>query len=278
MAEKVCLVTGGTSGVGRATARGLARAGATVLLVSRVKERAESAAERMRAETGNARVHGLAADLSSPSSVRGFAEDVRRRYKALHVLSNNAAVFTLDRRMTPEGHEAILATNYLGHFLLTNLLLDALKAGAPARVITVSGFPRSLLGTRMRFDDLELEHGFNPVRATAQAALAKVLFTLELARRLEGSGVTANTFHPGLVRSGLPRHLPWYLRLPASFAMLFLREECDTSVFLALAPEVEAVSGQFFVGKKPAVFRPAYDLREAGARLWSESVKLTGLQ
>jgi NAD(P)-dependent dehydrogenase (short-subunit alcohol dehydrogenase family) len=277
MQQKVCLVTGGSSGVGKATARGLARAGAAVILVSRDRERAEHAARGMREETGNPRIEVLSADLSSLQSVRALAEEFRQRFAQLHVLSLNAATVTMDRRLTPEGHETILATNYLGHFLLTHLLLDALRAGAPSRVIAVSGHPRDIVRTRPRLDDLELERGFSPLRATAQAAVAKVLFTLELARRLEGTRVTANTFHPGLVRSGLPRHLPWYLKAPASLLMRFLREECDTSVFLALAPEVEGISGQFFIGRKPAPFRPAYDLREAGERLWAESVRLTGI-
>jgi NAD(P)-dependent dehydrogenase (short-subunit alcohol dehydrogenase family) len=276
MQEKVCLVTGGTSGVGKATAKGLARAGAVVVLVSHDRENAKRVAKEMREDTGNPSIEALTADLSSLSSVRALAADVHRRFRLLHVLSCNAATVTMDRSLTPEGHETILATNYLGHFLLVNLLMDALKAGAPSRVITVSGHPRSIAGTRLRLDDLELEHGFSPLRATAQAALAKVLFTFELARRLEGTGVTANTFHPGLVRSGLPRHLPWYLKAPASLLMRFLPEECDTSVFLALAPEVEGVTGRFFLARKPAPFRPAYDLRETGERLWQESVRLTG--
>ncbi len=277
MQEKVCLVTGGSSGVGKATAKGLARAGAVVVLVSRDRERAEQAARDLRQETGNSRVETLPADISSLRSVRTLAEEFSRRYGKLHVLSLNAATLTMNRRLTSEGHETIFATNYLGHFLLAYLLLDALKAGAPSRVIAVSGFPASLRGTRLSFDDLEMERGFNPVRATGQAALAKVLFMFELARRLQGTRVTANTFHPGLVRSGLPRHLPWYLKAPASVMMRFLREECDTSVFLALAPEVESVTGQFFVGRKPAAFRPPYDLQAAGERLWQESLRLAGI-
>jgi NAD(P)-dependent dehydrogenase (short-subunit alcohol dehydrogenase family) len=278
MSAKVCLVTGGTSGVGKSIARGLARSGATVILVSRDAARGAAAAEELRALAGHDRIEVMTADLSSMGSVRALADSVRRKYSALHVLSNNAALLTMTRRITPEGVDAIFATNYLGHFLLANLLIDLLKAGAPARVLTVSGQPGAIARIRPRFDDPPGERGWTPLNATVKAALAKVLFSRELARRLEGSGVTSNTFHPGLVRSGLVSHLPWYLRIPASVASAFFSVDSATGCFLAFSPEVEGVTGSFFSGRKAVPFKPPYDAREAALALWESSASLCGLR
>jgi NAD(P)-dependent dehydrogenase (short-subunit alcohol dehydrogenase family) len=183
----------------------------------------------------------------------------------------------LDRRVTRQGFEGIFATNYLGHFLLASLLLPMLKEGAPSRVITVSGHPSTIVGARLDFGNLMLERGYNPIRATLAAALARVLFSFELARRLEGTQVTANTFHPGLVRSGLAENLPWYLRLPSKLAMPLLGRDCKTGIWLATAPELEGVTGKFFVGRKAAGFEPRYDLAAEAARLWEESERLVGM-
>ncbi len=278
MSTKVCLVTGGTSGVGKSIAKGLARSGATVILVSRDAARGAAAAEELRAQAGHDRIEAMTADLSSMGSVRALADSVRRKYGALHVLSNNAALLTMTRRITPEGVEAIFATNYLGHFLLANLLIDLLKASAPARVLTVSGQPGAIVRIRPRFDDPAGERGWTPLNATVKSALAKVLFSLELARRLEGSGVTSNTFHPGLVRSGLPSHLPWYLRIPASVASIFFSTESATGCYLAFSPEVEGVTGSFFSGRRAVPFTPSYDAREAAQALWESSARLCGLR
>ncbi len=277
MTGKVCLVTGGTSGVGGSIAAGCARAGATVVIVSRDRGRGDSAARRIRESTGNPEVEAMQADMSVMESVRALANAFRKKHGRLHVLSLNAASLTMNRQISPDGHESMFAANYLGHFLLTNLLLDVLRASAPSRVIAVSGHPASFMPVRLDLDDLMLKKGFSPFKATTRAALAKALFMLELARRMEGTGVTANTFHPGFVRSALPQSLPLFLRLPARIAMLLASKESDTGIYLATSPEAEGLTGKFFVGRKPVDFRPRYDVADTAARLWEASARLTGL-
>jgi NAD(P)-dependent dehydrogenase (short-subunit alcohol dehydrogenase family) len=277
MENRVCLVTGGTSGVGRSIALGCARAGATVIIVGRDAARGEAAEKQIRAASGNERVEWLAADMADLSSVRDLASAIQKSYGSLHVLSINAAALAVRRELTREGFERILATNYLGHFLLTNLLLDSLRASAPSRVIAASGHPATLTGVRLDLNDLMLEHGFSYIRATVRAAMAKVLFMFELARRMQGTGVTANTFHPGIVRSGLPSHLPLPLRIPATAVMFLVPRKSATGIYLATSSEVEGVTGAFFVGKRPAGFTPGYDVMDVAGRLWSASARLVGL-
>ena len=276
MSGRVCVVTGGSSGVGLAIARGCARNGATVALVSKDPRRGMEAVKALRSETHNSEIEWLGADLSDLDSVRDLATRVIERYGAIHVLSNNAATISLNRRVSRQGFELSFATNHLGHFLLTGLLLPALSKGAPSRAITVSGHPSTIRGARLDFSNLMLERNYSLLRATVNAAMARVLFTFELARRLEGRGITANTFHPGLVRSNLPSGLPWYLRLPGTLAMHALSRECPTGVFLASSPEVEATTGAIFVGRKPQSFPVPWDTREEARRLWDASEALVG--
>jgi retinol dehydrogenase-14 len=302
MRGRVCLVTGGSSGVGRATATGLAGLGATILLVSRDPEHGERAAEQIRRSTGNSGVHFLPCDLSLQREVRRLAREVAERHPAVHVLANCAGRLSLRREFTEEGIERTLAVDYLGHFLLTRLLLERLRAGAPSRVITVAGGPGTLRRLRLRLDLLEAgatpaggavpagraaPPGLVPeqeprggplagVVLAGQAALARVLFTFELARRLQGSGVTANTFHPGLVRTRLDRNLPWPLRLPVRLASPLLQADCPTSVFLASSPLVEGTSGQFFARGRPVDLRPHAGDLETARRLWEASERLVG--
>lgn len=263
--------------MGRSIAAGCARLGARVLIVGRDRSRTQAAAEALRASTGNEEVEAMVADLSDLASVRELAAAVRSRHSSLQLLSNNAASLVTERRLSPSGQESIFATNYLGHYLLTRLLLDLLRAGAPSRVITVSGQPEALIGARLDFDDLMLERGFGPLKATRRAALAKVLFTMELARRTAGSGVTANTFHPGIVRSGLAGNLPWILRFPASIALSLASADTATGIYLATSPQVEGVTGGFFVGRRQRSYSPGFDAVAAAARLWEVSERLVGL-
>jgi len=272
-----CLVTGGTSGVGRGIAWALARAGGRVTIVSRDAARGAEVARAIQQETAGGSVDSIAADLSVLSSVRALAERVRARYPALHVLSLNAATLVMKRTLTPDGVESIFASNYLGHFYLANLLTEALKAGAPSRVLTVVGQARMVSSARPAFDDPASTRGFSPLGATIRAAVAKTLFTLELARRLEGTGVTANAFHPGLVRSGLPSHLPWFLGAPVRLASVFFAETSETGIYLALSPDVQRITGKFFERRRVVPFAPPYDVVAAGRELWDLSARLCGI-
>jgi NAD(P)-dependent dehydrogenase (short-subunit alcohol dehydrogenase family) len=274
MRERVCLVTGSTSGVGKAIATGIARLGATVVMLCRNREKGARVADEIRNLTGNDRIDIMMADLSIQSSIREFAGNFRNRYPRLHVLSNNAAAFPMRREETADGIEKIFATNYLSHFLLTHLLLDLLEASAPSRVITVSGSPGPLQRGRIDFDDIQLEQGFNPFRATLQAAFAKVVFSFELARRLAGSGVTSNTFHPGLVKSELARDFPWFLKPFIGIAEWLMSDECWTGVYLASSPEVETLTGHFFVKDRSFDFRYRHDEEDVQSRLWELSERL----
>jgi NAD(P)-dependent dehydrogenase (short-subunit alcohol dehydrogenase family) len=271
MRGRVCLVTGGSSGVGRATATGLARLEATVLLVSRDPGRGERGAEEIRRDSGNPNVEFLACDLSLQREVRRLAREVGKRFPALHVLANCAGYLNLRRELTEEGIERTLAVDYLAHFLLTRLLLDRLRTGAPSRVITVAGGPSALRRMRFRFELLES----GGMTSALQAALARALFSFELARRLQGSGVTANAFHPGLVRTRLDRNLSWPLRLPVRLASPLLRADCPASVHVASSPRVEGQSGLFFVGTHPVALHPHSGDLATARRLWEASERLT---
>jgi NAD(P)-dependent dehydrogenase (short-subunit alcohol dehydrogenase family) len=247
------------------------------MIVGRDAAKGEAVAEALCKETGNDRVEAFAADLSSTKSVQALAEVVRKKHDTLHVLSNNAAFLSIDRRLSADGVELIFATNYLGHFLLSNLLIDLLKAAAPSRILTVSGQPRLIARVQPRFESQASASDFSPFRATLHAALAKVLFTFEIARRLEGTGVSANTFHPVLVRSGLPSQLPWFFRIPLRVASAFFSGESATGRLLALSPEVEGATGRFFVRGREVKFEPSYDKDVLGRKLWEISARLTGL-
>lgn len=276
--KKIILITGGNSGIGFAAAQALAGQGCHVVLVCRNSQKAEAARATLVAETGNPDIDWMEADLLSLSSIRTFAAEFNRRYHRLDVLYNNAGATFFDRRETPEGLEYNFLVNYLAPFLLTNLLLSALRASAPSRIITISGMYHRK--GRIDFDDLQLSQHFSAMQAANNAQLAKLLFTYELARRLAGTGVTANAFHPGAVRTNLQKHLPWYYQLLAAPARLFFRSPAkgaETAVYLATSPEVAEVSGQFFFDKKPVPSAPpSYD-EEIARRLWEVSEWLVGM-
>jgi NAD(P)-dependent dehydrogenase (short-subunit alcohol dehydrogenase family) len=273
------MVTGANSGIGKATALGLARMGATVVMVCRDRARGEAAQSEVKAQSGNDAVDLLLADLSSQQSIRQLVEDFKQRYSQLHVLINNAGVFMLTRRETVDGLEKTFAVNQLAPFLLSNLLLDVLKASAPARIVNVSSGAHE--AGYIKLDDLQSKKSYRSMRAYGQSKLALVLFTYELARRLAGTGVTANCLHPGFVATNIAqRDLPAVARIAAK--LVFLRgispeEGAKTSLYLASSPEVEGVTGQYFVKCKPRRSTPiSYD-ESLQRQLWEECAKLVKL-
>jgi NAD(P)-dependent dehydrogenase (short-subunit alcohol dehydrogenase family) len=275
MNGKIYLVTGATAGIGAATATGLARLGATVLAVARDKARGEAKVAEIRAASGNPDVYLLVADLASQASIRMAVEEFKRRYDRLHVLINNAAVFLNKRLLTPDGYEMIFATNHLGPFLLTNLLLDSLKRGATARVINVSAPSTS----RINFDDLQGERSYNAIQAFGASKAANLLFTYALARWLQGRGVTANAYHPGIVRTNLMSQAPAPMRLMGGLLNLFgatPERAAEGLIDLATSDQFEGVTGQLIHNGK-AIKAPHAEDVVAQERLWQVSAELTGL-
>jgi NAD(P)-dependent dehydrogenase (short-subunit alcohol dehydrogenase family) len=276
--NKVCLVTGANSGIGKATALGLAELGATVVMLCRNRERGETVREEIISRSGNSRIDVMWADLSEQSSIREFVTAFKSKYDRLHVLSHNAGVVLMNRQTSSDGIEKILAINYLSRFLLTTLLLDVLKQSSPARITNVSGPPIALRTARINFDDIQFEEHFNWLQANTQVLLAGVLFSFELASRLKGTGVTSNAFFPGVVRSNITQNLPWYMSFFPNMMQPFFTEKCKTSVYLASSPEVENISGKFFVNKKVVEIMSKYADETSRAKLWTISETLTQTQ
>jgi retinol dehydrogenase-14 len=277
MAGRTVLVTGGTHGIGKATATGLAARGARVAITGRDAGRAEAAAAEIRA-AGGPPVEVFVADMSSQAEVRGLAADVLTALPQLDVLVNNVGGFWNTRHVTADGLERTFALNHLAPFLLTHLLVDRLVESAPARVVTVSSDAQRL--GRIDFDDLQGERSWSGQRAYNQSKLANVLFTYELARRLRGTGVTATVLHPGIVRSGFGVEDPGRIqRLITPFMGLMKSPDQGalTPIHLAASPDVEGVTGRFFAKQKPRrSARRSYDEATA-ARLWAVSAELVGL-
>ena len=276
MSGRVCMVTGADSGIGKATCLRLANMGARVVMVSRDRDTGEAAKLEIMEETDSDSVELMTADLSSQQSIRQLAADFRQGHDQLHVLINNAGVLLKKRTVTEDGVETTLAVNHLAPFLLTNLLLDVLKTSAPSRIVNVAceGHRRA----RIDFDNLQLEGNYSAVKAYNQSKLASVMFTYELARRLEGTGVTVNCLYPGVVATNLFRESPAFYRfLFRLFRPLLLSPEkgAETSIYLALSPEVEMVSGKYFIRKAPAGSSELSCDEILAGRLWNVSADLT---
>ncbi len=275
LAGKTVLVTGATSGIGKEAARGLARLGARLVLPCRDLGRGRAARDEIAAATGNEGIEVAEADLSSQASIRAFAARFLDAHERLHVLVNNAGVWLQERAETADGIERTFATNVLGYHLLTRLLLDRLKASAPARIINVA----SKLAGDLDLEDLEFERRrFDGVKAYAQSKQANRMLSWALAERLAGSGVTVNAMHPGGVRTSLGRELggPVGLLIRAFFFVLGRspRKGADTAVWLAASPEVEGVSGKFWQDRRER--RCAFRDRAAIEALWGRCEELTG--
>jgi NAD(P)-dependent dehydrogenase (short-subunit alcohol dehydrogenase family) len=278
MRGKICLVTGANSGIGYQTALGLARMDATVAMVCRNKERGEAAQKEIKAITSNKSIHLLIADISSQIQVRRLAEQIKNRYKRLDVLINNAGISVDKRTESADGIEMTFATNYLGHFLLTELLLVPLKASAPSRIINVSSFVHRWT-TGIEFDDLDRKKKFSGVQVYAQSKLAMLMFAYELALRLEGTKITVNALNPGLVRTNLGNELTGYLKVFGDVMKTTLaitpEKGAQTSIYLASSPEVGEVTGKYFFKSKPRKSsKLSYDKR-MWEKLWKTSQELT---
>ena len=273
MNGKVCVVTGANSGIGRVTAIDLAGRGATVVLICRNHAGGSAVVEEIGRRGGNAAL--LVADLASQRQVREVAAAFLKRFDRLDVLINNAGVAGWSTRFeTEDGLERTFAVNHLAPFLMTNLLLDALKASAPSRVVTVSSAAHRNYTIDM--DDLQGERRYSGFGAYSRSKLANILFTHELSRRLEGTGVTANCLHPGVVATGIFRNVPAWLRVIFTSRLVMSPERgADTTIYLATAPELAEVSGQYFVKRKTV--RPSRASRDAetARRLWWASEVLT---
>ena len=298
---RVCLVTGATAGIGAVTARELARMGATVVGVGRNPDKCATVGERVKSETGNPQVEFLSADLSSQAQVRRLAEAFKQKYDRLEVLVNNAGAYYLTRQDCVDGIELTFALNHLGYFLLTNLLLDLIKASAPARIVNVSSNAHQ--SARMDFASLKGGGFYNSWAAYSQSKLANLLFTYELARRLEGTGVTVNALHPGFVASSFAHNNGWLVAWGTKVAQKLAgrptksrvwgpggtrsakrppgrtpEDGARTVIYLATSPEVEGISGKYFIDEKVVDSSPVSYDETSAKRLWVVSEQMTGLR
>jgi len=279
MSGKICLVTGATNGIGKAAAQALAQVGATVVIVGRSAPKTAQLVEEIRAACGNKNVDSLLADLSSQQEVRQLAIEFKSKYPHLHVLLNNAGGTFTTRQLSVDGIEMTFALNHLAYFLLTNLLLDTIKASTPARIINVSSDVHS--GGRIDFDNLQGERSYSSFGPYGNSKLANILFTTELARRLEGTGVTGNALHPGFTSTGFGKNNPGFLmKIMGVLVPLIARSPekgAATSIYLASSPEVQSITGKYFVDCK--VTQPAPQATDVAVarKLWDISAEMVHL-
>ena len=274
---KTCLVTGALGGIGRASAELFAKHGATVVLLGRGQARGDQALREISAAVPGAKLDFVDCDLSSQASIRAAAAQVLARHQRLDVLFNQAGVYSAERKLTVDGIETMFAVNHLAYFLLTNLLLERVKASAPARVINGTGALER--AGKIELEDLGFEKKWKPFRALCQSKLANVLFTAELARRLAGTGVTSNCFHPGGVKTGFGGGAPGAVGLLMRATSLFGSsplKAAEIPLQLATDPSLASVTGQFFMLKKPAAPSKRAQDPQLARKLWEVSAKLTG--
>ena len=282
MKNKVCVITGGTDGIGKAAAYGLAMQGARLLVHGRDPDKGAKAVEELKARSGNPAIEFLQADFSSLEEVRRLAAAVIERTPRVDVLVNNAGSIFVKRALSKDGYEMTFAVNHLAPFLLTHLLLDALKSAGQARIVTTaSGAHRR---ATIPFDDLQITGKYSPMGAYGTSKLANILFTRALAKRLQGTAVTATCLHPGLVRTNFGRHnerdVPALAKAIIGLVMRFARSPekgAETVIYLASAPGVQGASGGYYVDCKPATTSSAAKDDSVAERLWQVSEQLVGI-
>ncbi|MDD5569933.1 MAG: SDR family oxidoreductase [Bacteroidales bacterium] len=275
MKDRIILITGATSGIGRATAMALAKMQATIVLVARDKNKAIKTVEEIKSESKNPNVEYLICDLSSLASVRQLAAEFKSKYNRLDVLINNAGMILSTKEKTIDGFEKTFAVCHLAHFLLTGLLLDVIKSSKSSRIINVSSVAH-ILG-HMDFDDLMLEKKYTSTKSYGQAKLANILFTKKLAEKLKGTGVTVNSVHPGGVNTNFNRDLKGFYKFAWSSLKYFLlspEKGAETSIYLASSTEVESVTGEYFIKKKVRKSSAESCNPEIAEKLWEISEKL----
>jgi NAD(P)-dependent dehydrogenase (short-subunit alcohol dehydrogenase family) len=279
MNGKICLVTGGTNGIGKATAQALAQMGATVVIVGRDAQKAAQVTDEIRAASDNQNVDWLLSDLSSQQDVRRLVTEFKGKYSQLHVLINNAGGTFMTRQLSVDGIEMTFALNHLAYFLVTNLLLDTIKASAPARIINVSSDAHS--SGKIEFDNLQGERSYSGIGPYGNSKLANILFTAELARRLEGTGVTVNALHPGLVSTGFGKNNPGLLmKIMGVIIPLIARSPekgAETSIHLASSPAVQNSTGKYFVDCKVTQTVPQATDMVVARKLWDVSAEMVHL-
>lgn len=280
MSGKVAVITGGNTGIGKEAAVGLAGLGARVVITSRDEERGRAALEKIIERTGNDGVDVMPLDLASFRSIRSFASDLLARVDRLDVLVNNAGLILRRRTETDDGFESTFGINHVGPFLLTGLLLDRLKASAPARVVVVASNAHKGARRGLDFDDLQAERGYRWMDAYNKSKLANIYFARELARRLDGTGVAVNALHPGFVRSDFGRGgdlgalYGWGIKYLAGPFAISPERGARTTIYLASSPEAEGVTGGYFYKCKPATPSKAARDDAAARRLWEASERM----
>jgi NAD(P)-dependent dehydrogenase (short-subunit alcohol dehydrogenase family) len=280
MQGKICLITGATNGIGKATAYDLARRGATIVIVARDRARGEVVQHELQTQCNNPSIDLLIADLASQASIRQLSEDFHQRYTQLHVLINNAGTVLLKRTETVDGLETTFAVNHLAPFLLTNLLLDVLKASAPARIVNVNSGAH--LSGKVLLDDLQTTKGYKMMQVYSNSKLAQVLTSYELARQLQGTDVTINCLHPGFVGTNIGANnvgpiVGAVLKKIISLLGTSPENGARTSIYLATSPEVEHISGKYFVNSVPKPSAALSYNETLQKQMWDISAKLVHL-
>ncbi|OKP91484.1 SDR family oxidoreductase [Paenibacillus sp. P32E] len=278
MLGKTVLVTGGNSGMGLATSIEMARRGAAVIMACRSRQRGEEALAVVKRQSGSDHIRLMLCDLASFKSISAFTEEFKAGYPVLDVLINNAGVVTVKRQLTADGYEMDFGVNHLGHFLLTNLLLEPLAAAEQGRIVVVASGAYKI--GKLHLDDHTLSRGYNPAKAYARSKLANILFTRELASRLQGTRVTVNAVHPGAVGTsiGVNRETGFGRSVLKLLSHFFLTPEqgADTAIWLATAPELGEVSGEYYYRRKVQELSPRARDAAAAAQLWQWSLDQTG--